>query len=88
MQRTKIKKKVREKTMPLNAKIYKRKCRFCADKVKEIDYKDAVQLKRYITEKGKIMPARTTGICAKHQRQLTRAVKRARFMALLSYTEQ
>ena len=64
---------------------YRRKCRFCADKMKEIDYRDISRLKRYITEKGKIMPARTTGTCAKHQRQLTDAIKRARFMALLPY---
>lgn len=64
---------------------YKRKCRFCADKLKNIDYKDVNSLKRYITEKGKMMPGRTTGTCAKHQRQLTDAIKRARFMALLPY---
>lgn len=63
----------------------RRKCRFCTDKVKEIDYKETNHLKRHITEKGKIIPSRITGTCAKHQRQLTVAIKRARFMALLSY---
>lgn len=63
----------------------KGKCRFCAEKVTEIDYKDTNKLKRCITEKGKIMHSRATGTCASHQRQLANAVKRARFVALLSY---
>ena len=53
-------------------------CSFCVDKVEEIDYKDANKLKRYITERGKILPRRISGTCAKHQRQLTVAIKRAR----------
>lgn len=61
-------------------------CHFCVDKVENIDYKDADKLKRYITERGKIVPRRVTGTCAKHQRQLTRAIKRARIIALLPYT--
>ena len=61
-------------------------CHFCVDKVEAIDYKDAEKLKRYITERGKIVPRRVTGTCAKHQRQLTRAIKRARIIALLPYT--
>ena len=52
-------------------------CSFCVDKVEEIDYKDATKLKRYITERGKILPRRISGTCAKHQRQLTVAIKRA-----------
>lgn len=60
-------------------------CRFCSEKLAEIDYKDINRLKRSITEKGKIFSSRTTGICAKHQRQLATAVKRARFIALLPY---
>jgi small subunit ribosomal protein S18 len=60
-------------------------CRFCAEKLSEIDYKDVIRLKRYITEKGKIVSSRTTGTCAKHQRQLARAIKRARYIAILSY---
>lgn len=63
----------------------RRRCRFCADKIEEIDYKDMNRLKRYITEKGKIISSRITSTCAKHQRQLTAAIKRARFMALLPY---
>lgn len=63
----------------------KGKCRFCAEKVMEIDYKDINILKRYTTEKGKIMHSRSTGTCARHQRQLANAIKRARFIALLSY---
>lgn len=64
---------------------FKGKCRFCVEKVTEIDYKDVNTLKRYITEKGKIMHSRSTGTCAKHQKRLANAVKRARFMALLPY---
>ena len=61
-------------------------CSFCVDKVEEIDYKDANKLKRYITERGKILPRRISGTCAKHQRQLTVAIKRARCVALLPFT--
>lgn len=60
-------------------------CAFCTDKVESIDYKDVAKLKRYITEKGKILPRRQTGVCAKHQRELTLAIKRARVMALLPF---
>ena len=60
-------------------------CAFCADKVENIDYKDVSKLRRYITEKGKILPRRQTGVCAKHQRELTVAIKRARNMALLPF---
>lgn len=63
----------------------KGKCRFCVEKVEEIDYKDVNRLKRHITEKGKILHSRATSTCAKHQRQLANAVKRARFIALLPY---
>ncbi len=58
-------------------------CSFCVDKVEFIDYKDVNKLKKYITEKGKILPRRQTGTCARHQRELTIAIKRARTMALL-----
>ena len=65
---------------------YRRKvCRFCADKSLSIDYKDAGQLKFYITERGRIIPRRISGTCATHQRQLTRAIKRARSIALLPF---
>jgi small subunit ribosomal protein S18 len=66
----------------------RRQCNFCADKVEHIDYKDLFKLRRYITERGKILPRRITGNCANHQRQLTVAIKRARFMALLPYTSE
>ena len=60
-------------------------CAFCVDKVEQIDYKDAQKLKRYLSERSKILPRRTTGTCAMHQRQLTDAIKRARHVALLPY---
>ena len=63
----------------------KRNCFFCKDKVDEIDYKNAHQLRRYISEKGKIRNRRITGACRRHQRQVAVAVKRAREMALLPY---
>ena len=62
-------------------------CRFTAEGVSEIDYKDVVTLKNYITESGKIVPSRITGTSAKYQRQLSTAIKRARFLALLPYTD-
>ncbi|MCD1147330.1 30S ribosomal protein S18 [Peptoniphilus sp. KCTC 25270] len=64
----------------------KKVCAFCADKSKEIDYKDAQTLKKYISDRGKILPRRVTGTCAKHQRKVTTAVKRARQIALLPYS--
>jgi small subunit ribosomal protein S18 len=68
-------------------RIYHRRkvCRFCADSSLEISYKDPKQLKYFITERGKIIPRRITGTCAKHQRPLTHAIKRARTIALLPY---
>jgi small subunit ribosomal protein S18 len=65
--------------------IRKRGCFFCKDKVDEIDYKNANQLRRYVSEKGKIRSRRITGACRRHQRQVAVAVKRAREMALLPY---
>ena len=62
-------------------------CRFTAERVIEIDYKDIVTLKNYVTESGKIVPSRITGTRAKYQRQLARAIKRARYLALLPYTD-
>lgn len=64
----------------------KKVCYFCANHVDYIDYKDVELLKRYISEKGKILPRRVTGTCAKHQRILTVAIKRARIMGLLPFT--
>ncbi len=63
----------------------KKVCAFCAEKSNGIDYKDANKLRKYITERGKIAPRRGTGCCAKHQRELAVAIKRARVMALLPY---
>jgi small subunit ribosomal protein S18 len=63
-------------------------CRFTAEKTVEIDYKDLDTLKGYITETGKIVPSRITGTSAKYQRQLSAAIKRARFLSLLPYTDQ
>lgn len=64
----------------------KKVCAFCTDNDKKIDYKDVNTLKKYITERGKILPRRISGNCAKHQRELTIAIKRARNIALLPYT--
>jgi small subunit ribosomal protein S18 len=66
----------------------KRVCSFCMDKVEAIDYKDISKLKKYITERGKILPRRISGNCAKHQRELTVAIKRSRNIALLPYTTE
>ena len=63
-------------------------CRFCSDKVPFIDYKDVRTLKSHITDRGKILPRRMTGVCASHQRELTTAIKRARSIALLSFLEK
>ncbi len=63
----------------------KKVCSFCVDKVVFINYKDTSKLKRYISERGKIVPRRVTGTCAHHQRQLTSAIKRSRHIALLPY---
>jgi len=65
----------------------KRVCQFCVDKVTAVDYKDVFKLKKYISERGKILPRRVTGNCAKHQRVMTQNVKRARHMALMAYTQ-
>ena len=60
-------------------------CQFCVDKAQDIDYKEAAKLRRYISERSKILPRRTTGVCAQHQRRLMIAIKRARQIALLPY---
>ena len=66
----------------------KKVCSFCVDKVTDIDYKEFNKLGRYLTERGKILPRRISGNCARHQRMLTRAIKRARNIALLPYTAE
>ena len=64
----------------------KRVCKFCVDKVESIDYKETGRLKNFVSERGKILPRRISGNCAKHQRQLTIAIKRARNVALLPFS--
>jgi small subunit ribosomal protein S18 len=63
-------------------------CAFCVDKAESIDYKDVAKLRKYVTERGKILPRRISGTCAKHQRQLTASVKRSRNIALLPFTTE
>ena len=67
------------------ARRHRKVCAFCVDKIDQIDYKDTARLRKCISERAKILPRRITGTCAKHQRQLTVAVKRARHVALLPY---
>lgn len=71
---------------PMRRKARKKVCMFCVDRVETIDYKDIARLRKYISERGKILSRRTTGTCARHQRALTTAIKRARHIALLPYT--
>lgn len=66
----------------------KKKCKFCLDRVTHIDYKDERRIRRFMTDRGKITPRRITGTCAKHQRMLSMAVKRARVIALVPYVRE
>ena len=75
-----------DRPMNRGRKARKKVCGFCVDKVENIDYKDIARLRRYMSERGKILPSRVTGTCARHQRELTVAIKRARHLALLPYT--
>lgn len=63
----------------------KKVCAFCVDRVEKIDYKDVAKLRRYLSERGKIVPRRVTGTCARHQREMTIAIKRARHLALMPF---
>lgn len=72
--------------MPKPFKKRRKVCEFCERNAAEVDYKDVATLKKFISEKGKILPRRATGTCAKHQRKVTEAIKRARNVALLPYT--
>ena len=63
-------------------------CSFCVDRVEHIDYKDAARMRRFLSERSKILPRRVTGACAGHQRELTEAIKRARHLALLPYVTE
>ena len=74
-----------ERNARRNRKSRKKVCAFCMDKIENIDYKDVPRLKRYLSDRAKIIPRRVTGTCARHQRQLTVAVKRARHVAFLPY---
>ena len=78
-------KEVKETQKPFRSHKRKKVCAFCAEKIDHIDYKDTARLRKYITERGKIMPRRMSGVCAKHQRELAVAIKRARIVALLPY---
>ena len=87
-----MEKKMPNKTIEGDDKVKKAKrvqkkkvCQFCVDKAEQIDYKDVTKLRRYVTEKGKIIPRRISGVCAMHQRELTTAIKRARYMVLLPF---
>ena len=78
----------REKVVARGKRAKRKVCSFCVDKIEHIDYKDAPRLRRYLSERGKILPRRITGTCAKHQRQLTVAIKRARHIALLPFVNE
>ena len=71
---------------PRGRKGRRKVCSFCVDKIEYIDYKDVNRLRRFVNERGKIMPRRMSGNCAKHQRQLSEAIKRARAIALMPYS--
>ena len=73
------------KMKPRPRKSRRKVCGFCVDKVEHIDYKDTARLRKYVSERAKIIPRRVTGTCAFHQRELTVAIKRARYMALMPY---
>ena len=73
---------------PMRPRKRRKVCQFCVDKVSYIDYKDTAKLKRFLSERSKILPRRTTGTCAIHQRELTTAIKRARQIALLPYVSE
>ena len=78
----------REKVVARGKRAKRKVCSFCVDKIEHIDYKDAPRLRRYLSERGKMLPRRITGTCAKHQRQLTVAIKRARHIALLPFVNE
>ena len=75
-----------EKGARPNRKSRKKVCAFCVEKAENIDYKDVAKLRKFTSDRAKILPRRVTGTCAKHQRELTTAIKRARQVALLPYT--
>ena len=73
---------------PRGRKPRRKVCQFCVEKIQHIDYKDVARLRRFTSERGKILPRRMTGTCAKHQRQLSTAIKRARIIALMPYVSE
>ena len=76
----------KENSFRTNRRPKRKVCQFCVDKAMDIDYKDVAKLRRYTSERAKILPRRVTGTCAKHQRLLTIAIKRARHLALMPYS--
>jgi small subunit ribosomal protein S18 len=72
---------------PRGRRAKRKVCSFCADKIDHIDYKDVSKLRKFVTERGKILPRRISGTCAKHQRTVTDAIKRSRNIALLPFTQ-
>jgi len=78
-------KKKRQARRPKREFFRKKTCAFCAEKAQTVDYKDVSKLNRFVSERGKIIPRRASGVCAKHQRRLVEAIKRARFIALLPF---
>ena len=83
------KRKTKDRTRTKNLGPFRKKvCKFCLEKVETVDYKDTGTLSKYTTEHGKIIPARVSGVCARHQRTLARAIKRARIAALLPFVAE
>ncbi|UCB57298.1 MAG: 30S ribosomal protein S18 [Candidatus Omnitrophota bacterium] len=81
--------KFKKKKRQMKRRVFRKKvCAFCVEKVKEIDYKDINKLSRFITERGKISSRRGSGVCARHQRKLASAIKRARYIALLPFVKK
>ena len=79
----------RTKRDPLKKRIFKKRpCRFCMDKIENIDYLDYQKFQKFITERGKIVPSRISGNCAKHQRQIAKAIKKARILSLLPFVAE
>ena len=82
-----MRRRVIKKKLPLDKRkiLRKKSCKFCADKVEEIDFRDTMRLMKFASERGKILPRRISGNCSRHQRQLSRSIKRARAVALVPY---
>ena len=83
--KTKVKPKRRRAGVDDDRRYKRKSCRFCADKIQAIDYKDANRLRNFVTDRGKIVPRRITGNCSRHQHILTQAIKRSRVMGLLPF---